>query len=114
VELAAGGAIPAMLILLGLELQKVEWTNNLRALSIPVVCRLLVGPVIGLVMAALFGLNTIARKVGITEAGMPSAVMTTILATEYKLDTSLVTAIVFAGTILSPLTLTPLLYLLGR
>jgi len=114
VELTAGGAIPAMLILLGLELRKVEWTHNLRALSIPVVCRLLVGPVIGLAMAALFGLNSTARKVGITEAGMPSAVMTTILANEYKLDTSLVTAIVFVSTILSPLTLTPLLYFLGR
>ncbi|MFA5873423.1 MAG: AEC family transporter [Anaerolineales bacterium] len=114
VELTAGGAIPAMLILLGLELQKVEWTHNLRALSIPVVCRLLVGPVIGLAMAALFGLNNTARKVGITEAGMPSAVMTTILANEYKLDASLVTAIVFISTILSPLTLTPLLYFLGR
>jgi len=114
VELTAGGAIPAMLILLGLELQKVEWTHNLRALSIPVVCRLLVGPVIGLAMVALFGLNSTARKVGITEAGMPSAVMTTILANEYKLDASLVTAIVFVSTILSPLTLTPLLYFLGR
>ena len=114
VELTAGGAIPAMLILLGLELRKVEWTHNLRALSVPVVCRLLVGPVIGLAMAALFGLNSTPRKVGITEAGMPSAVMTTILANEYKLDTSLVTAIVFVSTILSPLTLTPLLYFLGR
>lgn len=114
VELTAGGAIPAMLILLGLELQKVEWTHNLRALSIPVVCRLLVGPVIGLAMAALFGLNSTARMVGITQAGMPSAVMTTILANEYKLDASLVTAIVFVSTILSPLTLTPLLYFLGR
>ncbi len=114
VELTAGGAIPAMLILLGLELRKVEWTHNLRALSVPVVCRLLVGPVIGLAMAALFGLNSTPRKVGITEAGMPSAVMTTILANEYKLDASLVTAIVFVSTILSPLTLTPLLYFLGR
>jgi predicted permease len=114
VELTAGGAVPAMLILLGLELQKVEWTNNLRALSIPVVCRLLIGAVIGLVMAAVFGLNSTARKVGITQAGMPSAVMTTILANEYKLDASLVTAIVFVSTILSPLTLTPLLYFLGR
>jgi predicted permease len=103
-----------MLILLGLELQKVEWTHNLRALSIPVVCRLLVGPVIGLSMAALFGLNNTARKDGIIEAGMPSAVMTTILANEYNLDASLVTAIVFVSTILSPLTLTPLLYFLGR
>jgi len=114
VELTSGGAVPAMLILLGLELQKAEWTNNLRALSIPVVCRLLVGPVIGLVMAALFGLNSAARKDGIIEAGMPSAVMTTILANEYKLDASLVTAIIFVSTILSPLTLTPLLYFLGR
>ena len=114
VELAAGGTIPAMLILLGLELQNVEWTHNLRTLSIPVACRLFIGPVVGLALAALFGLNNIARKVGITEAGMPSAVMTTILANEYNLDTSLVTAIVFASTILSPLTLTPLLYILGR
>ena len=114
VELTAGGAVPAMLILLGLELQNVEWTHNLRALSIPVACRLLAGPVIGIAMAALFGLNGTARKAGITEAGMPSAVMTTILASEYKLDASLVTAIVFVSTIISPLTLTPLLTFLGR
>jgi predicted permease len=59
-------------------------------------------------------LNSTARKDGITDAGMPSAVMTTILADEYKLDVSLVTAIVFVSTILSPLTLTPLLYFLAR
>jgi predicted permease len=114
VELTAGGAVPAMLILLGVELQKVEWTRNLRTLSIPVICRLLVGPFVGIVMAAIFGLDDTPRKVGITQSGMPSAVMTTILANEYKLDTSLVTAIVFVSTILSPLTLTPLLYFLGK
>jgi predicted permease len=103
-----------MLILLGLELQKVEWKQSLRPLSIPVVCRLLVGPIIGLVMAVLFGLSSTAHKVGITQAAMPSAVMTTILASEYKLNASLVTAIVFVSTILSPFTLTPLLYFLGR
>jgi predicted permease len=103
-----------MIILLGLELQKVEWTHNVRALSIPVICRLLIGPVIGLLLAALFGMNDNSRKAGITQAGMPSAVMTTILANEYKLDTSLVTAIIFVSTILSPLTLTPLLFFLGR
>lgn len=114
VELTSGAAVPAMIILLGLELEKAEWTNNLRALSIPVICRLLVGPVIGLVMAALFRLDKMASRDGITEAGMPSAVMNTVLANEYNLDKSLVTAIVFVGTILSPLTLTPLLYFLGR
>jgi Predicted permeases len=114
VELTSGAAVPAMIILLGLELQKAEWTNNIKAVSIPVVCRLLIGPVIGIAMAALFGLDKVASRDGITEAGMPSAVMTTVLANEYNLDSSLVTAIVFVGTILSPLTLTPLLYFLGR
>ena len=114
VELTSGAAVPAMIILLGLELQKAEWTNNIKALSIPVVCRLLIGPVIGIAMAALFGLDKVASRDGIIEAGMPSAVMTTVLANEYNLDSSLVTAIVFVGTILSPRTLTPLLYFLGR
>lgn len=114
VSLAAGAAIPAMLILLGLELQRAEWARSLRALSIPVAIRLVIGPFIALGMAALFGLQGNARLAGVTEAGMPSAVMNTILASEYKLDSSLVSAIIFIGTILSPLTLTLLLFFLGR
>ena len=114
VSLAAGGAIPGMLVLLGLELQQVEWSRNLRAMGIPVFMRLIVGPLVGLGIAAMFGLQGPAYKAGVSEMGTPTAVMTTVLATEYKLDSSLVTAIIFVGTILSPLTLTPLLYFLGR
>jgi malate permease and related proteins len=113
-SLAAGGAIPVMLILLGLELQRIEWSRNWRVLSIPVFIRLVIGPLIGLVFAALFGLPTPARQAGITEMGGPTAVMTTILATEYNLDSRLLTAVVFASTILSPISLTIVLYFLGR
>jgi predicted permease len=73
-----------------------------------------IGPLVGSGIAALFGLGGPSRQAGITEASMPTAVMTTILASEYQLESSLVTAIIFIGTILSPLTLTPLLYFLGR
>lgn len=114
VSLAANAAIPVMLILLGLELQRAEWTRNMRALSIGAVLRLLVGPFVGMGLSSLFGLNASARQAGITEAAMPSAVLTTVLASEYNLDSSLVTAIVFTTTLLSPLTLTPLLLYLGR
>ncbi len=114
VSLAAGGTIPAMLILLGLELQRVAWSRNLRALGIPVFIRLVVGPLVGWGMAALLGLQGPAHQAGIIEIGTPTAVTTTVLAAEYKLESSLVTAIVFVSTILSPLTLTPLLYFLRK
>lgn len=114
VTLASNAAVPCMLILLGLELQRAEWTKNLRALGIPAFLRLVGGPLIALALASLFGLPQPGRQAGITQAGMPSAVMTTVVASEYNLEPSLVTAIVFITTIISPLTLTPLLFLLGR
>jgi hypothetical protein len=114
VTLAAGAAVPAMLVLLGLELQRVEWSRNLRALSIPVVLRLVVGPLVALATAGLFGLPILARQAGIVESGTPPAVMTSVLVAEYDVEPSLVTAIIFVGTIISPLTLTLVLFLLGR
>jgi predicted permease len=114
VSLASGATVPAMLVLLGLELQRAQWSRSLRALSIPVFLRLVVGPLVALGTASLFGLPAAARHAGITESGTPSAVLNTVLASEYELEPALVTAIIFVGTILSPLTLTPLLYVLGR
>jgi len=113
-SLAAGGAIPGMLILLGLELRKIEWSRNIQAMGIPVLMRLVIGPIIGLGMAAIFGLQNHARQAGITEASMPPAVMTTVLATEFNLDSKLVTATVFLSTILSSITLTFVIYFLRK
>jgi hypothetical protein len=114
VDLASNGSIPAMIILLGLELSRMQWSHSLRALQLSAGLRLLAGPLIGFLLAMAFGLQGAARQGNIVEASMPAAVTTTVLATEYGLDTSLVTAIVFTGTILSPLTLTPLLVFLRK
>jgi len=114
VSLLAGGAIPAMIILLGLELTRVEWSKYIGVVSISAILRLVVGPILGWGLSALFGLPAAAHQAVVTESGMPSAVMTTILANEYQLESRLVTATVFISTILSPLTLTPLLLILGR
>ena len=88
-----------MLILLGLELQRTEWSKKFRALGLA---------------TSMFGMKGISRKTGIVNASLPAAVMMTVIANEYKLDTNLVTAIIFVSTILSPLTLTLLLYFLGK
>jgi predicted permease len=114
VDLAAGGTIPLMLILLGVELTRVELTGSARAMQLSVGLRLLVAPMIALLLTALFGISGPAWQGSVTEASMPSMVSATVLATEYQLDSKLVTAIVFISTLLSPLTLTPLLVFLGK
>jgi predicted permease len=114
VNLAAGGTIPLMLILLGVELTRVQLTGSVRAIQLSVALRLLIAPLIALLLAGLFGLNGYARQGSVTEAAMPSMVSATVLATEYQLDSKLVTAIIFISTLLSPLTLTPLLVFLGK
>lgn len=113
VSLGAGGAVPAMLVLLGLELQRAEWNRNWRAVSIPVILRLIIGPLLGWLISGWYGLQGAARQAGVAESGLSTAVMTTVLASEYKLDSSLVSAIIFVSTILSPLSLTFLLFYLG-
>jgi malate permease and related proteins len=114
IELAAGGSIPLMLILLGVQLTHVEFSSHLRALQLSVLLRLLIAPLAALLFAALFGLHGFARQGSVTQASMPSMVSATVLATEYDLDSKLITAVVFISTLLSPLTLTPLLVFLGR
>ncbi len=114
VGLAANGSIPVMIILLGLELSRVRWSHSVPAVSLSAGLRLLGGPAVGFLLAGLLGFRGAAWQGNVIESGMPAAVTTTVLATEYGLDTSLVTAMVFLGTILSPLTLTPLLMYLGK
>lgn len=114
IDLASNASIPVMIVLLGLELSRVQWSHSFRALGLSAALRLFASPVIGLLLAIPFGLQGAARQGTVTESAMPAAVTSAVLATEYGLDTSLVTAIIFIGTILSPLTLTPLLVYLGK
>ncbi len=114
VSLAADGSIPLMIVLLGVELSRVQWSHSVKAVGLSTTLRLLAAPAIALLISGLFGFQGAARQANVTQSAMPAAVTNTILATEYGLDSSLVTAMIFIGTILSPLTLTPLVYYLGR
>jgi predicted permease len=114
VELAAGGTIPLMLVLLGVQMTQVEFASNVRALQLSVALRLIAAPLIAMLLAGLYGLHGVARQAGITQASMPSMVSATVLAAEYNLDSKLIAAIVFISTLISPFTLTPLLVYLGR
>ena len=114
IELAASGTIPLMLILLGVELTRVELSGSARAMQISVFLRLIIAPLIAFLFSLWFGVSRPALQASVTESAMPTIVSSTVLATEYQLDSKLVTTAIFISTLLSPFTLTPLLVFLGR
>jgi predicted permease len=114
VNLTAGAAVPVMILLLGLELTQLRWTSSLSALGLSASMRLLAGPLLGILFTSLLGMTGIARQAGIMQASLSAAVANANLAGEYKLDTSLVAATILVSTLLSPLTLTPLILILGK
>lgn len=113
IDLLAQAAIPCMLVLLGLQLGRATRTTQWAALGSAAVIRLAVSPLVAYGLSVPLGLRGPALQAGVTEASMPTAVMVIVLATEYDIEPALVTTIVATTTLLSPLTLTPLLAFLG-
>lgn len=113
IDLAAGGAIPAMVLVLGMNMADLARLANLRVTLPAVALRLVVGPAVALFVAALLGLQGLNRSVSIIEASMPTAVLTTVLATEFDVKPAMITGIVVLSTLLSPITLSLLINLLN-
>lgn len=75
--------------------------------------RLVVSPVLALGLTRLMKLEELASKVTILQAAMPSAVLTVIIATEFKAKPQFVTAAVISTTLFSMITVTILLGYFG-
>lgn len=112
-SLLSNASIPVMLVLLGLQFHQDFNTQKKGALFLATGLRLVASPLIGLLLASLFQLSGAAFQATVMETAMPTAVATTVLATEYDVEPGFITSVVFFTTILSPLTLTPILALLG-
>jgi len=113
VEILGNAAIPCMLVFMGLQFHNIEWKGQKVPMLLVSSIRLVAAPLLALAFSLLFQLQGPALQAGVVEAGMPSAVLTTVVATEFNIEPSFVTAVVFLTTLLSPITLTPLLYYLG-
>ena len=113
-QLLADASIPLMLVLLGLQLggfgKPSRWALVVPAGAI----RLLAAPMLAVPFAALFGLEGAARFAFILQAGMPTAVMTIVLAHEFDSDRDLALNTIMFTTVISPLTLSIIIYLLQR
>lgn len=106
IKLAADGALPVMLLVLGMQMADLRRLTSWR-LTLPAVgLRLLVGPLVGIATSLGLGLSGQGRASSLLEASMPVAVATTILATEYDLHPEAIAGMVVLSTLLSPLTVT--------
>lgn len=113
IEVAGAGAIPVMLVVLGMQLADLRRMTDWRLALPAVFLRLLAGPVVALGMISLLGLQGLGRSTSIIEASMPTAVLTIVLATEFDLQPTAVTSIVVLSTLLSPLTVAGTITILG-
>ncbi len=113
VTLLSNAAIPCMLVLLGMQLVNIKLDGHALPLILTGSMRLLIAPLLAFGLTRLFGMSGPSYQAVVLEAAMPVAVMTTILATEFEVETTFVTTAVLITTLLSPFTLTPLLAFLG-
>ncbi|HLH31930.1 MAG TPA: AEC family transporter, partial [Terriglobia bacterium] len=109
IGLLSDAALPTMILVLGMQLERATIPERPSAVAIAVVLSLVVAPFVALGLTALMGLTGPARQAGVILASMPVAVVTTILALEFEIAPAFVTSAVFVSTVLSPLTLTPLI-----
>ena len=111
-QLLADASIPLMLILLGLQLGGLGKPSRWRLVVSGTLIRLLLAPLLSVAFASLFGLEGAARLAFILQAGMPTAVMTIVLAYEFDTDHDLALNLIMTTTLISPITLSLLIYLL--
>lgn len=113
VELIGRAAVPILLMMLGLQLSQTRVNRRYGQIAVGVVLRLVVGALVGLGLAPLMGLEGLARNVAVAEASTPTAVSSTLMAIEFGSDAEYVTSVIFCSTLLSGVTLTILLSILG-
>jgi hypothetical protein len=96
-----------------MQIGKSGYPKRLGLLSIVVALRLVLSPIVAWFMASALRMPMIGMQVGIIESAMPTAVIASILALQYDSEPDFVTGAILVSTLISPITLTQLLYFLG-
>jgi predicted permease len=113
VSVLSNAAIPVMMVLLGIQLYHSKWSKSTLSLGISNFLRLVASPALAIGLSLLFQFEGPAYQAAVIESAVPTAVLVTVLATEYNIQPAFMTTAVFTSTLLSPLTITPLLAILG-
>jgi len=113
VKLMSGAAIPAMLLVLGMELAEPTLLRSksahCRLAILSSIIKLFLPIIPVLLLSQIIGLGGLARNVVLVQACMPTAVVAIIFTIKYKGATQFVTSVIVISTLASLLTLTLLL-----
>ena len=113
IDLLAGAAIPMMLVLLGAQLRRTRLHRSQLVIWPSLAVRLVASPVVALALCWLLGIDGLERQVLVLQSAMPTAVITTVLATEFNAAPALVAASVLFSTLASVVTLSVVIFALG-
>ncbi|MDM8521250.1 AEC family transporter [Anaerolineales bacterium HSG6] len=111
-DILGSAAVPLMLVILGIQVGRVTQQGRYGLIVSVSILRLIGGAVSGFLVVSLMGLEGLTAQVLITETAMPTAVIATLLATEFHSDAELTSGITLVSTVLSIITLSGLLVLM--
>jgi hypothetical protein len=113
-DILGAAAIPTMIIALGIQIARASLTKDLLPAGAATVVRLIISPALAFGVTLLLGITGVSQQVVIVLAGMPTAVYTTLLATEFDTNPRQVTSAVALSTGASMVTITALVWLMLR
>jgi hypothetical protein len=112
ISLLAGATVPAMLVVLGLQLRSTSLRGQIGPVVVAAGGRLILSPLIAVLVTAALGLDGLMRQVTITQLAMPTAVLAGVLAAQFGGEAQFVTASILFSTLASILMLSMLVTLL--
>ncbi len=111
-ELLAGGAIPVMVLLLGMQLADVRPRQVAKEATVFASARIVLGPLVAWGLTAALGVTGVVRGALIVEGSVPSAVNSLILALQFRRRPDLAASVLLISTALSAISLPLVLHFL--
>lgn len=112
-DLLSSVAIPAMLLVLGMQISRTRAPANMKLVVIAACMRMLVSPLLAWALTFMTTLPPVATQAAILESAMPSPVLSIIISMEFDTDPEFVSAVVLLTTLISPLTVTPIMAMIN-
>jgi predicted permease len=109
VNLLGAAAVPSMLLLLGMQIGSARAPHRWGLLGMAILLRLMISPLIAMIVTPWLGLQGVALQAATLEAATPTAVLNGVLALKFDVEPDFVAACILVSTLLSPLSITPLL-----